>query len=73
MPLIKLKNFPNRGFAEQAQQILANEGIPSIINSPDFGVIGAGGSNIPQGADLLVDEKYLEKAHEIVHTFFNKI
>ncbi|MEW6275768.1 MAG: hypothetical protein AB1556_11775 [Bacillota bacterium] len=73
MSLVKLKNFPNRVFAEQAQQILVNEGIPSIINCPDFGIIGAGGSSIPQGADLCVDEEHLERAYDIINTFFDNI
>lgn len=70
MPLVKAKNFPNRIFAEQAQQGLESEGIPSIIKSPNIGVLGAGGFNIPQGADLYVNVELLERAREIIDTFF---
>jgi len=73
MPPVMLKNFPSRIFAEQAQQLLAAESIPSMIKSPDIGMLASPGSNIPQGADLYVPEEDLERAREIVLTFFDHI
>jgi hypothetical protein len=72
--MIKVKNFPDRIFAEQAQQTLEREGIPSILQSPDIGFLGAGGSSsLPQGVDLLVSEEFAEKAHEILTALFDGI
>jgi len=64
MPLLKLKNFPSRIFAEQAQQILECEGIPSVIFSPDVGITGTAGAAIPQGVDLYVPAEFAERAYE---------
>ena len=74
MALIKLKNFPDRIFAERAQQTLAHEEIGSIIQSPDAGIVGAGGIwGGPQGADLYVDGENLERAREILESLFDGI
>lgn len=54
MKMVKVKNFPNRIIAEQAQQSLEAEGIPSIIQSPDVGIFGTGGVSFLPGADLYV-------------------
>jgi hypothetical protein len=72
--MVKVKNFPDRIFAEQAQQILEKEGIPSILQSPDIGILGAGGSSsLPQGVDLFVSEEFAEKAREILTALFDGI
>ncbi len=74
MSMVKVKNFPNRIFAEQAQQSLDKEGIPSMLQSPDMGILGAGSSgSLPQGVDLYVDEEYAEKAQQILTTLFDSI
>jgi len=47
--LVKVKNFPDRMYAERARQSLDAEGIPSIIQSIDIGFLGAGGAlGLPQ-------------------------
>jgi hypothetical protein len=72
--MVKVKNFPDRIFAEQAQQTLEREGIPSILQSPDIGILGAGGSStLPQGVDLFVSEEFAEKAREILTALFDGI
>ncbi|MEW6183766.1 MAG: DUF2007 domain-containing protein [Bacillota bacterium] len=73
MSLVKIKNFPSRLFAEQAQQILEREGIPSILHSPDVGITGTLGASIPQGVDLYVPSKFAEKAQRLVSALFNGI
>ncbi|MEW6573809.1 MAG: DUF2007 domain-containing protein [Bacillota bacterium] len=73
MPLVKLKNFPSRIFAEQAQQILEREGIPSVIFSADVGITGTPGAVIPQGVDLYVPEEHAEQAYNLVFALFDGI
>uniref|UniRef100_A0A7C1F3F9 DUF2007 domain-containing protein n=1 Tax=Ammonifex degensii TaxID=42838 RepID=A0A7C1F3F9_9THEO len=73
MALVKVKNFPGRIFAEQAQQLLEREGIPSVVKSPDAGVFGSTGTVLPQGADLYVPEEFAEKAREVVLALFDGI
>ncbi len=63
MKMVKVKNFPNRAFAEQSQQSLEAEGIPSMLQSPDVGILGAGSSSsLPQGVNLYVEETHAGKA-----------
>jgi hypothetical protein len=72
--MVMVKNFPSRVFAEEAQQTLEAEGIPSMLQSPDIGILGAGGSSsLPQGVDLLVPEEFAEKAHQILTALFDGI
>jgi hypothetical protein len=72
--MVKVKNFPDRIFAEQAQQTLEREGIPSMLQSPDIGILGAGGSSsLPQGVDLFVSEEFAEKARQILTALFDGI
>jgi hypothetical protein len=76
--LVLIKNFPNRLFAEQAQQTLEAEGIHSMINAQDFGFPGAaagGGLDIfsGQGVDLYVDQENAIMAEEIVREIYNGI
>ncbi|MDI6709856.1 MAG: DUF2007 domain-containing protein [Thermoanaerobacterales bacterium] len=73
MWLVKVKNFPSRMFAEQAEQILKGEGIPAVIVSPDTGITGTTGSRVVQGADLYVPEQFAERAKELVTALFNGI
>jgi hypothetical protein len=73
MAFVKIKNFPSRMMAEQAQQNLDQEGIPSVIQSPDMGLIGAGGSGLPQGADLYVPQERKEEAWPLIQSLFDGI
>jgi len=73
MALVKIKNFPSRMFAEQAEQILKAEGIPALIVSPDAGITGVIGSRVVQGADLYVPEQFAQAARELVAALFDGI
>ncbi len=70
MGLVKIKNFPDRTFAERARQTLEEEGIESVIQSIDAGILGAG---LPQGADLYVEEQHAERARELLNDLFDGI
>jgi hypothetical protein len=72
--LIKVKNFPNRMFAEHAQQTLEHEGISSVIQSPDAGILGAGGvAGLPQGADLYVVPELADQARSLLEALYDGI
>ena len=76
--LVLIKNFPNRLFAEMAQQTLEREGIPSIIKALDYGITGSGtGGSFDifagQGVDLYVEEEFAERAEEIVREQYDGI
>lgn len=71
--MVKIKNFPNRVFAEQAQQSLEAEGIPSMLQSSDIGMFGPGIGTTPQGVDLYVPEQFAEKALKILTALFDGI
>ncbi len=74
MRLIKIKNFPDRMYAERAQQSLLHEGIPSVIQAIDAGILGAGGAaGLPQGADLYVEEDRAEEARLVLNELFDGI
>ncbi|HUI11097.1 MAG TPA: DUF2007 domain-containing protein [Bacteroidota bacterium] len=74
MDLVKVKNFPDRMYAERARQTLDVEGIPSIIQSVDAGVLGAGGAlGLPQGADLYVPGEFVDRARELLNDVFDGI
>ncbi|HEX9006118.1 MAG TPA: DUF2007 domain-containing protein [Bacteroidota bacterium] len=74
MGLRYVKNFPDRLYAERAQQTLEEEGIPSVIQSPDAGILGAGATaGLPQGADLYVEEEFYVQAREILNELFDGI
>ena len=73
MKLIKIKNFPDRLTADQAQQRLKEEGIESVIQSLDVGVIGSFGGALPQGADIYVREEEAERARNIMKEFFGEV
>ncbi len=74
MALVKIKNFPDRLYAERAQQSLEHEGIPSIIQGIDAGILGAGsGAGLPQGADLYVEEENAAKAREVLEILFDGV
>ena len=74
MKLLRIKNFPDRMYAERAQQSLAEEGIPSVIQAPDAGILGAGGAmGLPQGADLYVPEKSADEARRLLSDLFDGV
>lgn len=73
MRLKKVKNFPSRMIAEQAQDYLRLNGIEGIIQSPDVGIFGASGSTLPQGADLYVLECDYEPAYNLIFNTYNGI
>ena len=72
--LVKVKNFPDRMYAERARQSLDAEGNPSIIQSIDIGFLGAGGAlGLPQGADVYVPVEFAERAREILSDLFDGV
>lgn len=78
LKLILIKNFPNRMYAEMAQQTLETEGIPSVIKAPDYGITGSGTSGgfgifTGQGVDLYVEEEFAQRAEEIVREQYDGI
>ncbi len=74
MPLVRVKNFPDRMYAERAQQTLEDEGIASILQSPDIGILGAGGAvSLPIGVDLYVEEKDAPRAGELLNELFDGV
>lgn len=74
MALVRIKNFPDRMYAERAQQTLENEGIPSVVQSVETGILGAGGAaGFPQGADLYVEEEHAEEARQLLSELFNGV
>jgi len=74
MALVKVKNFPDRMYAERAQQTLESEGIASVVQSVDAGILGAGGAaGLPQGADLYVEEENAEEARRVLQELFDGV
>lgn len=72
--LVKVKNFPDRIYAERAQQTLAEEKIACVLQSMDIGILGAGGTaGIPQGVDLYVEPEDADRAREVLKDIFNNI
>jgi hypothetical protein len=71
LPLVKVKYFPSRMIAEMASETLEHEGIPS-------GVVEAPGWPLPQGADslgadLYVDAEDAARAQEIMSALFGDV
>jgi putative signal transducing protein len=64
--LIPVGAFATRGEAELAQGLLASAGIDSSLSSDDAG--GAYPFDLSGGAQLLVDEKDVEAASELLTT-----
>lgn len=74
MDLVKVKNFPDRLYAERARQSLDAEGIPALIQSVDVGILGAGGAaGFPQGADLLVPREFEDQARDLLNDLFDGV
>jgi len=68
-----IKNFPNRGFAEQAREILESNGIGSLVQSADPGIMGSSSASMAQGVDLFVDAEHSEQALQLIDALYNGI
>ncbi len=68
-----VKNFPNRGFAEQAKDILQKQNIGCVLKSPDIGILGVSSTATYNGVDLYVEEGNYEKAMHILNALFDGI
>ncbi len=68
-----IKNFPNRAFAEQAKEVLLNNNIPSVLKSPDTGILGTTSGSLFSGVNLYVEEKNYNRATELLNALFNGI
>lgn len=68
-----VKNFPNRGFAEQAKDILEKQNIGCVLKSPDIGILGISSTATLNGWDLYVEEKDCAKAIHILNALFDGI
>lgn len=66
MKLVKVKNFPDRMSAEQAQLRLKEEGIESLIQSQAVGMFGSFGVGTPVGVDLYVREEQEQQARTVL-------
>jgi hypothetical protein len=66
MKLVKVKNFPNRMTAEQAQLRLKEQGIECLIQSQAVGMFGSFGLSAPVGVDLYVREEQEKEARKVL-------
>ncbi|HTX99531.1 MAG TPA: DUF2007 domain-containing protein [Bacteroidota bacterium] len=74
MALVLVKNFPDRMYADRARQTLRQEGIESVIQSPDPGIFGAGSMvSTPRGVDLYVEGEDAEEAKALLNDVFDGI
>lgn len=71
--LSMIKNFPDRAFAEQAKEILLSDDIPSVLKSPDAGILGTTNASMAQGVNLYVEERFALRAAELLNALFNGI
>jgi len=70
---VLIKNFPNRGFAEQAKEILMKHDISCMLKSADIGILGTASSGAVQGVNLYVREEFRLKAFELLNAYFDGI
>ncbi len=74
MGLVMIKNFPDRMYADRAQQTLRQEGIESVIQSPDAGIFGAGAmASTPRGVDLYVESEDADEAKALLNDVFDGV
>lgn len=71
--IVLIKNFPNRSFAEQAKEVLAQNNIACVLKSIDVGVLGTASSAMPQGVNLYVDPENEERAVRLIDAIYNGI
>jgi len=70
---VEVKSLPGRLYGEQMQDILRQEGIPSMLKGEDVGVFGPGagsGSNI-LGVALWVPEEFEKRARELIEAYLD--
>lgn len=70
---IRLKNFPSRLLAEQAIDLLAQQGIVAFIQGEDAGIGGLVEGGWAQGVNLWVASDRVEEAREIMTGFFDGV
>jgi hypothetical protein len=68
-----VKNFPNRAFAEQARDILAQQNIGCVLKTPDVGILGNASSATFNGVDLYVSAEDFDKAVRLLNAMFDGI
>ena len=74
MALTLIKNFPDRMYADRAQQTLQQEGIESVVQSPDAGIFGAGSmASTPRGVDLYVEADRADEAKALLNDVFDGV
>ena len=71
--IVLIKNFPNRSFAEQAKEVLAQHNIACVLKSMDVGILGTASSAIPQGVNLYVDPENEDTALLLIEALYNGI
>lgn len=71
--LVLIKNFPNRSFAEQAKEVLAQHDIICVLKSIDVGILGTSSSGIGQGINLYVEKEHEESALRLIDALYNGI
>jgi len=72
---VKIRSLPGRLYAEQMQDILKQEGIPSLLKGDDVGIFGpgAGSGSSVLGIMLWVPEEFSLRAKELVVAYLNGI
>ena len=71
----KIRSLPGRLYAEQMQDILKQEGIPSLLKGDDVGIFGpgAGSGSSVLGIMLWVPEQFEARAKELVEAYLDGI
>ena len=71
--LVLIKNFPNRSFAEQAKEVLAQQNIICVLKSVDVGILGTASVGFPQGVNLYVDKNHEDTALRLIDALYDGI
>jgi hypothetical protein len=72
---VKIRSLPGRLYAEQMQDILKQEGVPSLLKGDDVGIFGPGagsGSSVLE-ITLWVPEEFSSRARELVEAYLDGI
>lgn len=72
---VKIRSLPGRLYAEQMQDILKQEGIPSLLKGDDVGIFGPGagsGSSVLE-ITLWVPGEFETRARELVEAYLDGI
>jgi transcriptional regulatory protein LevR len=67
-PLVLVKNFPTRALAEAGLAFLQGQDIEAILQGSDIA-----GTGMPQGFDLYVQAKDVEKARGMLERLYDGI